>query len=106
MTPALSDEQAASFFVNPATALVMTRWVLKVPRGATAQDLAEKLGASAAEIVKILFLAGEMVSATQSLSDEAIELVAKRAGRRRITLELHAIGLHQLDIFFRRGEPP
>jgi NADPH2:quinone reductase len=27
------DEQAASFFVNPATALVMTRWVLKVPRG-------------------------------------------------------------------------
>jgi translation initiation factor IF-2 len=49
---------------------------VKVPRGATAQDLAEKLGGSAAEIVKILFLAGEMVSATQSLSDEAIELVA------------------------------
>ncbi len=31
---ALSDEQAASFFVNPASALVMTRYVLKVPRGA------------------------------------------------------------------------
>jgi NADPH:quinone reductase-like Zn-dependent oxidoreductase len=30
----LSDEQAASFFVNPASALVMTRSVLKVPRGA------------------------------------------------------------------------
>jgi len=30
----LSDEQAASFFVNPATALIMTRYVLKVPRGA------------------------------------------------------------------------
>jgi NADPH:quinone reductase-like Zn-dependent oxidoreductase len=28
------DEQAASFFVNPATALVMTRWVLRLPRGA------------------------------------------------------------------------
>jgi NADPH:quinone reductase len=28
------DEQAATFFVNPATALVMTRWVLRVPRGA------------------------------------------------------------------------
>jgi translation initiation factor IF-2 len=49
---------------------------VRVSRGATAQDLAERLGASAAEIVKILFLAGEMVSATQSLSDEAIELVA------------------------------
>ena len=30
----LSDEQAASFFVNPASALVMTRYVLRVPRGA------------------------------------------------------------------------
>lgn len=30
----LSDEQAASFFVNPATALIMTRYVLRVPRGA------------------------------------------------------------------------
>jgi NADPH:quinone reductase-like Zn-dependent oxidoreductase len=29
----LADEQVASFFVNPATALVMTRWVLKVPAG-------------------------------------------------------------------------
>jgi NADPH:quinone reductase-like Zn-dependent oxidoreductase len=30
----LPDEQVASFFVNPATALVMTRRVLAVPRGA------------------------------------------------------------------------
>jgi NADPH:quinone reductase len=30
----MSDDQAASFFVNPATALVMTQDVLKVPRGA------------------------------------------------------------------------
>jgi NADPH:quinone reductase-like Zn-dependent oxidoreductase len=30
----LPDEQAAMFFVNPASALVMTRWVLRVPRGA------------------------------------------------------------------------
>jgi NADPH:quinone reductase-like Zn-dependent oxidoreductase len=30
----LSDEQAATFFVNPATAVVMTRDVLAVPRGA------------------------------------------------------------------------
>src|SRR5437879_3680645 len=27
----LSDEQAATFFVNPASAFIMTRWVLKVP---------------------------------------------------------------------------
>jgi NADPH:quinone reductase-like Zn-dependent oxidoreductase len=30
----LSDEQAATFFVNPATALVLTRYVLRVPPGA------------------------------------------------------------------------
>src|SRR5262249_50095719 len=30
----IPDEQAATFFVNPATALVMTRYVLQVPRGA------------------------------------------------------------------------
>src|SRR5271168_1112099 len=30
----LSDELAASFFVNPATAVIMPRYVLKVPRGA------------------------------------------------------------------------
>jgi NADPH:quinone reductase-like Zn-dependent oxidoreductase len=30
----MSDEQAASFFVNPATAIAMTQHVLKVPRGA------------------------------------------------------------------------
>lgn len=30
----LNDSQAATFFVNPASALVMTRKVLKVPRGA------------------------------------------------------------------------
>src|SRR5207248_7941574 len=31
---ALSDEQAATFFVNPASALAMTRYVLRVPPGA------------------------------------------------------------------------
>ncbi|MFN4259640.1 MAG: zinc-dependent alcohol dehydrogenase family protein, partial [Gemmataceae bacterium] len=30
----IPDEQAASFFVNPASALVMTRYLLNVPRGA------------------------------------------------------------------------
>src|SRR6184192_400313 len=34
MPAVIPDEQAAAFFVNPATALAMTRHVLKVPRGA------------------------------------------------------------------------
>jgi NADPH:quinone reductase-like Zn-dependent oxidoreductase len=32
--PAMPDDQAASFFVNPASALVMTRYLLRVPAGA------------------------------------------------------------------------
>ena len=55
---------------------------VRVPKGANAQDLAEKLGTSASEIVKKLFAVGEMVSITQSLSDEAIELVATDLGKR------------------------
>ncbi len=54
--------------------------VLQVVRGATPQVLAEKLNRSPAEIVKILFMAGDMVTATTSLSDDAIELVATDAG--------------------------
>jgi NADPH:quinone reductase-like Zn-dependent oxidoreductase len=34
MPKELSDEQAATFFINPATALVLTRYVLRVPPGA------------------------------------------------------------------------
>jgi NADPH2:quinone reductase len=29
----IPDDQAAGFFVNPASALIMTRWILKVPAG-------------------------------------------------------------------------
>jgi len=53
---------------------------LKVVRGSSAQDLAEKVGRTPADIVKILLSLGEMVTATQSLSDEAIALVATELG--------------------------
>jgi translation initiation factor IF-2 len=56
--------------------------VVRIARGATPQDLADKLEATPAEIVKILFTAGEMVSASQSLTDEAIDLVAGELGRK------------------------
>jgi len=53
---------------------------LKVVRGSSAQDVAEKTGRTAADVVKVLFSLGEMVTATQSLSDEAITLVAHEFG--------------------------
>ncbi|MGH2530551.1 MAG: translation initiation factor IF-2 [Actinomycetota bacterium] len=53
---------------------------LKVVRGSSAQDIGEKTGRTAADVVKVLFSLGEMVTATQSLSDEAITLVAHEIG--------------------------
>ena len=49
-------------------------------RGATPQTIAEKVGKSPADIVKLLFLAGEMATATTSLTDEAITMVASELG--------------------------
>ena len=61
---------------------------LRVVRGVTPQAIAEKVGRGPADIVKILFLAGEMATATTSLSDEAIAIVAGELG-----MEAEIVGL-------------
>ena len=61
---------------------------LRVVRGATPQDIAEKVGKGPADIVKILFMAKEMATATTSLSDEAVALVADELG-----MEAEIVGL-------------
>jgi translation initiation factor IF-2 len=73
---------------------------VKVHRGATPQELGDKLGVGAAEIVKILFTAGEMVSITQSLSDEAIELVAAELGQ-----QLDIVGVVEEELEEEEEEP-
>jgi translation initiation factor IF-2 len=47
-----------------------------VQRGSTAQEVGPKLNRSAADVVRFLLQQGEMVTATQSLSDDMIELFA------------------------------
>jgi len=54
--------------------------MLQVIHGATPQTIAEKTDRSPAEIVKILFMGGDMVTATTSLTDDAIELVGNELG--------------------------
>jgi translation initiation factor IF-2 len=51
-----------------------------VERGSTARDLGPKLNRSAGDIVRFLMLQGEMVMATQSLTDDMIELFAAELG--------------------------
>ena len=48
-----------------------------IERASTAQDLGPKLNRTAADVVRFLLTNGEMVTATQSLSDEMIELFAE-----------------------------
>ena len=71
---------AAAAQPAPAPAPSADLPVLKVARGSTAQEIADKTNRGAGEIVKVLFSMGEMVTATQSLSDEAIALIASELG--------------------------
>jgi translation initiation factor IF-2 len=51
-----------------------------VHRGITVQDFAAKVERSPAEIVKVLLGLGEMVTVTQSMSDDAVQLVGEEIG--------------------------
>jgi translation initiation factor IF-2 len=56
------------------------RPMLRLVKGATPQDVADKAQLSVAEVVKALIGLGEMATASQSLSDEAIAAVAGELG--------------------------
>ena len=53
---------------------------LKLVHGSTPQDVADKTGRGVAEIVKILFSLGDLATASQSLSDDALGLLAAELG--------------------------
>jgi translation initiation factor IF-2 len=65
---------------EPAAPVIPSGPVLQVIHGATPQTIAEKTDRSPAEIVKVLFMAGDMATATTSLTDEQIELIAAELG--------------------------
>ena len=58
-----------------------------VERGSTIQELAPKLNRTTADLVRLLFDAGEMVTGTQSLADEMIELIAESLGAEVLLVE-------------------
>ena len=58
-----------------------------VSRGITIQELAPKLNRTPADLVRLLFEAGEMVTATASLADEMIELIAESLGAQVLLVE-------------------
>ncbi len=54
---------------------------VKVPQGSTVSELAELLGVPANDIIKRLFLLGNPLTLTETMSDELIEIVADDLGR-------------------------
>jgi translation initiation factor IF-2 len=55
---------------------------VKIPSGATVRDVAEHLGVQVADVIKKLMAMGEMASITQTLSDDAIGVIADEFDRK------------------------
>ena len=51
--------------------------VVRLARGASLTDFAEKVGVDAAQLVQMLFHLGEMVTATESVNDATLELIGE-----------------------------
>jgi translation initiation factor IF-2 len=54
--------------------------IVRLPRGASLSDFADKIGANPASLVQVLFGLGEMVTATQSCTDDTLELLGVQLG--------------------------
>jgi len=54
--------------------------VIRLPRGASLSDFADRINANPASLVTVMFHLGEMVTATQSVSDETLELLGAELG--------------------------
>ncbi|HQF51587.1 MAG TPA: translation initiation factor IF-2 [Thermoleophilia bacterium] len=64
-----------------AAAPVVPTGLVKVPSGSSVKDVSQLLGISTPDIIKTLMGYGEMVTITQTLSDEAVEVLAADFGR-------------------------
>ncbi|HEX6332292.1 MAG TPA: translation initiation factor IF-2 [Actinomycetota bacterium] len=99
--PAPVEEAAPAPPAAPAAAAVPTttavieteRPTVKLSHGATPQDVAEKTGRGVADVVKALIGLGEMATASQSLSDDAISLVAAELG-----FEAEIVGVEEEEL--------
>lgn len=62
--------------------LVLDDSVVEVPQGATVAQFAEALEVSPNDVIKRLFMLGQALTLTQSMTDELIELIADDMGRK------------------------
>ncbi len=73
---------------TPSKATVAPSGPITVPSGVSVRDLSQALGIPVAQIIKIMMGIGEMVTITQSLTDDAVELIGTElAPPREITIK-------------------
>lgn len=73
--------------------------LLEVPKGITVKEFAEKIKHPPAELIKLLLSLGEMVTINQSMSDEAINVLADEFG-----YEIHILGEEEIRKEFEEKE--
>jgi translation initiation factor IF-2 len=54
--------------------------VVRLPRGASLSDFADRINANPASLVQVMFHLGEMVTATQSVNEETLQLLGAELG--------------------------
>jgi translation initiation factor IF-2 len=69
-----------------------------VPSGVTVKDLSQALGIPVAQIIKIMMGLGEMVTITQSLPDDAVQLIATEV-EREINIKRAADEEEELEVY-------
>ncbi len=62
--------------------LVLDDSVVEIPQGASVSKFAEALGVAPNDVIKRLFLLGQVLTLTQSMSDELMELIADDMNRK------------------------
>ena len=80
--------------------LVLDDSVVEVPQGATVSKFAEAIGVQPNDVIKRLFMLGQVLTLTQSMPDDLIELIADDMGRKvRVVSpeEEYAVVYHDRD---------
>lgn len=80
--------------------LVLDDSVVEIPQGATVAKFAELLGVQPNDIIKRLFMLGQVLTLTQSMGDDLVELIADDMGRKvRVVSpeEEYAVVYHDKD---------
>ena len=73
-------KQLQSNFPAKKETSVIKDGVIPYEEGITVGELAEKLGQTPANVIKVLFLLGTMVTINSSLNDEQVELICLEYG--------------------------